>query len=58
MHQPSCPISFEWGSHAKNNLGLMHIDLCNPMATTLHGKVKYFLTFIDDLSRKTLFHNM
>jgi len=23
------------------------------MATTLHGRAKYFLTFIDDLSRNT-----
>jgi len=56
--QPSYPISFEWGFHAKEIIGLMHIDLCSPMATTFHGRAKYFLTFIDDFSRKTFFHTM
>jgi len=54
----SCPISFEWGSHAKKKFGLVHIDLCNLMATTFHGREKYFKTFIDDFFRKTFFHTM
>jgi hypothetical protein len=36
----------------------VHINLYNPTTTTLHGRAKYFLTFIDDLSRKTFFHTM
>ncbi len=30
----------------------MHMNLCGPLATS-HGGVKYFLTFINDFSRKT-----
>jgi hypothetical protein len=56
--QPSYPISFKWGSHAKKKFRLVHIDLFNPIATTLHGRVKYFKTFIDLLFRRTFFHIM
>ncbi len=35
----------------------MHMKLCGPMATS-HGGVKYFLTFIDDFSRKTFLYTI
>jgi hypothetical protein len=40
----------------KNFLGLC-IQICGPMATS-HGRAKYFLTFIDDFSRKTFLYTM
>ncbi len=38
---------------ASQLLEIVHIDVCGPMKTTLHGGARYFLTFIDDFSRKT-----
>jgi transposase InsO family protein len=34
-------------------LELVHSDVCGPMKTTSHGGAQYFVTFIDDFSRKT-----
>jgi hypothetical protein len=34
-------------------LEIVHTDVCRPMKTTSHGGARYFLTFIDDFSRKT-----
>jgi hypothetical protein len=34
-------------------LGLLHSDVCGPMKTTSCGGARYFVTFIDDFSRKT-----
>ena len=36
----------------KNVLDLIHSDLCGPMPKSLGGS-QYFMTFIDDHSRKT-----
>jgi hypothetical protein len=33
-------------------LEIFHTDVCRPMSTTLHGGARYFLTFINDFSRK------
>jgi len=38
---------------AKFPLELVHIDVCGPMNISSVGCNKYFLTFIDDFSRKT-----
>jgi hypothetical protein len=38
---------------ASQLLEIVHTDVCRPMRTTLHGGAQYFLTFIDDFSRKT-----
>jgi hypothetical protein len=38
---------------ASEHLALVHSDLCGPMETMSFGKAHYFLTFIDDFSRKT-----
>ena len=47
--------SFRKGVSYRENklLELVHIDLCRPMRTQLIGGSCYFLTFIDDYSRKT-----
>jgi hypothetical protein len=37
---------------ASQLLEIVHIDVCGPMGTTSHGGARYFLTFIDDFSRK------
>ena len=34
-------------------LEIVHFDICGPMQTMPIGGCKYFLTFIDDYSRKT-----
>jgi hypothetical protein len=38
---------------ASELLEIVHTDVCGPMRTTSHGGAQYFLTFIDDFSRKT-----
>ncbi|CAH9069840.1 unnamed protein product [Cuscuta europaea] len=47
------PFPKEVTSRAKEPLELVHTDLCGPINPCSHGKSKYFLTFIDDYSRKT-----
>lgn len=33
-------------------LDLLHMDVCGPMATKSHGNARYFVSIIDDFSRK------
>lgn len=40
------------GSRANALLDIIHTDLCGPMETSSVGGGKYFITFIDDYSRK------
>ena len=40
------------GSRATSLLELIHSDLCGPMENQSLGGARYFLTFIDDFSRK------
>ena len=40
-------------NRAKSVLGLIHSDICGPMSTRALIGVEYFVTFIDDHSRKT-----
>lgn len=40
-------------NRAKSVLGLIHSDICGPMSTKALNGVEYFITFIDDHSRKT-----
>ncbi|BBH09623.1 ADP glucose pyrophosphorylase large subunit 1 [Prunus dulcis] len=42
---------YSW--RASHPLELVHSDVCGPMNTTSTGGNRYFLTFIDDYSRKT-----
>jgi hypothetical protein len=51
-HQPT-PISYNNGGFcAKEILGLVHTNLCG----LILWSSKYFLTFINDFSRKTIFY--
>lgn len=49
--QPRLPFK-SCGNRSKNVLDLIHSDLCGPMEMMSIGKAKYFVTFIDDYSRK------
>jgi len=40
-------------TRASKFLELVHNDVCGPMKTTSRGGARYFVTFIDDFSRKT-----
>ena len=40
-------------SQAKEQLELVHTDLCGPMQTQSIGSNFYFMAFIDDFSKKT-----
>ena len=46
---------FEKGQawHAKEQLQLIHSDICGPLETPSLSHVIYFLTFIDDYSRNS-----
>jgi hypothetical protein len=44
-------------SCAKEILGLVHINLCGPMAIS-HGGVMYLLTFTDDFFKEFFFYTM
>ena len=37
----------------KEQLGLVHTDVCGPITLVSFSGKRYFLTFIDDFSRKT-----
>ena len=39
--------------HAKEHLQLIHSDMCGPLEFLSIYHVVYFLTFIDDFSRKS-----
>nr|KYP75006.1 Retrovirus-related Pol polyprotein from transposon TNT 1-94 [Cajanus cajan] len=47
----SFPRSSEY--RAKEQLGLIHTDLCGPITPESFSGKKYFVSFIDDFSRKT-----
>ncbi len=40
-------------SKASKLLELVHSDVCGPMKITSHGGARYFVTFINDFSKKT-----
>ena len=41
--------------HAKEQLQLIHSDICGPLETPPLSHVAYFLTFIDDYRKKNGF---
>ena len=51
QHRSQFPKSKSW--RAKEVLGLVHSDICGPITPISNGGKKYFITFIDDYSRKT-----
>jgi transposase InsO family protein len=50
-HQDSFDKRASW--HASSPLQLVHNDLCGPLSSPSISGCKYFLTFIDDFSRRT-----
>jgi transposase InsO family protein len=50
QHRSTFPS--EGGRRASKVLEIVHSDVCGPMRTTSIGGGKYFVTFIDDFSRK------
>jgi len=50
--QARFPYKGKGGKRMNNSLELIHSDLCGPMPEMSWGGAKYFLTFIDDHSRK------
>lgn len=53
---PRLPFPKKSYSRATQVLGLIHTDLCGPMSCASFSGAKYFLTFIDDYSRKTFIY--
>ena len=51
QHRLPFPHAATW--RAKEKLELIHTDLCGPMKTDSLNKNKYFVLFIDDLTRMT-----
>uniref|UniRef100_A0A0V0HMV8 Putative ovule protein n=1 Tax=Solanum chacoense TaxID=4108 RepID=A0A0V0HMV8_SOLCH len=51
VHRKSFPKSATW--RATEKLELVHTDVCGPMQASSLGHNKYFVLFIDDLSRMT-----
>lgn len=47
------PFSRTNATRAKQLLELVHSDICGPMSARSMGGYRYFITFIDDFSRKT-----
>ena len=50
-HKSSFAKEVNW--KANKALKLVHTDMCGPIKPMSTGKNRYFLTFIDDFSRKT-----
>lgn len=46
------PFPKHGATRATKKLELVHSDVCGPMKTTSMGGARYFVTFIDDFSRK------
>lgn len=51
MHRTA--ISSQPAGRAKEKLELVHSDVCGPMSCSSFGGARYFVSFIDDLTRKT-----
>ena len=50
--QHRIPFPKEGGTRSSEILGLVHTDVCGPMKTTSMGGARYFVTFIDDKTRR------
>ena len=51
--QNRLPFVARKNQHAQQPLKLIHSDVCGPMNDISNGNNRYFLTFIDDFTRKT-----
>ena len=50
------PFPESKAKHAKELLGIVHIDLCGPMNVSSIGGSHYFISFIDDFSQVTFIY--
>lgn len=51
--QTKLPFPAKSNSRSNELLGLIHTDVCGPMQSTSINGLRYFVTFIDDYTRKT-----
>jgi hypothetical protein len=51
QHRDAIPKQAIWRAYEK--LELVHSDICGPINPTSNGGNRYFITFTDDLTRKT-----
>jgi hypothetical protein len=51
QHRDAIPKQAMWRAYEK--LELVHSDICGPINPTSNGGNRYFITFTDDLTRKT-----
>lgn len=51
--QARLPFPKKCMNRSQEILGLVHADVCGPMEESSHSGARYFVTFIDDCSRKT-----
>ena len=56
MHRTPFPRSS--GSRAKEVIELIHSDVCGPFSEPTFGGARYFVTFVDDKSRKVWVHTI
>ena len=56
--QHRAPFPKDAGTRASKPLEIVHSDVCGPMRTTSFGGARYFLTFIDDFSRKVWLYTL
>lgn len=54
--QHRCPFPQQTTRRATEALHLVHSDICGPINPTSNGNKRYFITFIDDYSRKQWIH--
>lgn len=48
----------EKGTRATKPLSIIHSDVCGPMTVKSHGNCRYFVTFIDDFTRKVFVYTL
>ncbi|CAJ2639322.1 unnamed protein product [Trifolium pratense] len=56
QQKQSAPKKSSW--RASTKLELVHSDICGPISPESNGKKRYFITFTDDMSRKTWIYFM
>jgi transposase InsO family protein len=56
--QHRAPFPKDGGTRATKPLEIVHSDVCGPMRTTSIGGSRYFVTFIDDFSRRVWLYTL
>ena len=54
QHREAIPKRSLW--RASQRLQLIHADICDPITPVSNSKKRYFISFIDDYSRKVWIH--